>query len=131
MFHVKQFNVNVNVMKNISQVIEEYKVQVESSFPSIFTKVDVIQLLNSMEVELQKVPRGTIEFDTMLVDEIKSRLEDVVDGTYIEDNVSLDLNGNCIEVSYDTDDLIRGLKNSVDDSYDYVRSEQQRLEEVE
>lgn len=130
MFHVKQFNVNVNVMKNISQVIEEYKVQVESSFPSIFTKVDVIQLLNSMEVELQKVPRGTSEFESHLIQEIKDRVEEVVDGSYIEDNVTLDLNGNCIEVSYDTDGLVRELKNSIENVYDEVCRDLRVTEEV-
>ena len=107
-------------MKNVNQVIEEYKVQVESSFPSIFTKVDVIQLLNSMEVELMKVPRGTSEFESHLIQEIKDRVEEVVDGSYIEDNVSLDLNGNCIEVSYDTDDLVRELKRSIEVVYEEV-----------
>jgi len=102
-------------MKNVNQVIEEYKVQVESSFPSIFTKVDVIQLLNSIEVELLKVPRGT---SSDLLENIKDRIEDVVNEEDIEGNVELELSGNCIEVSYSTYDLIRNLTSMVEEEFE-------------
>lgn len=102
-------------MKNVNQVIEEYKVQVESSFPSIFTKVDVIQLLNSIEVELLKVPRGT---SSELLENINDRIKDVVNDSSIEDNVELELSGNCIEVSYDTYDLVRELKSMIEEEFE-------------
>jgi uncharacterized membrane protein YheB (UPF0754 family) len=99
-------------MKTFNQVIEEYKVQVESSFPSIYTKVDVIQLLNSLEVSLQDVPRGTDI--SRIMELVKDEIEDVVSTEYISDNVELSLDGTNIDVHYDEDNLVRRLKDMVD-----------------
>jgi hypothetical protein len=100
-------------MKTLTQVIDEYKVQVEDSFPSIFTKVDVIMLLERLEVSLQDVPRETSDV-LKVVEIIKDKIEDVVSSEYISDNVELSLDGTTIEVSYDEDSLISSLKDMVD-----------------
>lgn len=100
-------------MKTLTQVINEYKVQVEDSFPSIFTKVDVIMLLERLEVSLQDVPRETSDV-LKVIEIIKDRIEDVVSSEYITDNVELSLDGTTIEVSYDEDSLIGSLKDMVD-----------------
>jgi hypothetical protein len=100
-------------MKTLTQVIDEYKVQVEDSFPSIFTKVDVIMLLERLEVSLQDVPRETSDV-LKVVEIIKDKIEDVVSSEYISDNVELSLDGTTIEVSYDEDSLIGSLKDMVD-----------------
>jgi hypothetical protein len=100
-------------MKTLTQVIDEYKVRVEDSFPSIFTKVDVIMLLERLEVSLQDVPRETSDV-LKVVEIIKDKIEDVVSSEYISDNVELSLDGTTIEVSYDEDSLIGSLKDMVD-----------------
>ena len=100
-------------MKTLTQVIDEYKVQVEDSFPSIFTKVEVIMLLERLEVSLQDVPRETSDV-LKVVEIIKDKIEDVVSSEYISDNVELSLDGTTIEVSYDEDSLIGSLKDMVD-----------------
>ena len=99
-------------MKTLDQVINEYKVQVEDSFPSIFTKVDVIMLLERLEVSLRDVPRGTDI--SKIMELVKDEIDDVVSSEYISDNVELSLDGTNIDVHYDEDNLVRRLKDMVD-----------------
>lgn len=101
-------------MKTLTQVIEEYKVQVESSFPSIYTKVDVIQLLNSLEVSLSDVDfeSGNLEF---YKENLKDEIRNIVDSSFIEEGVELELNyGREISVSYDVDELVEKLEDMVE-----------------
>lgn len=104
-------------MTNLSQVIEKYKVKVEDSYPSIFTKTDVIGLLENIQNELTEKP-DVPSLD--VIQDLKQRLKEVVYDIDIEGNVDLELSGNCVEVSYCIDDLTRQLMDVVDEVYDEV-----------
>ena len=101
-------------MSNVKQVIEEYKVHVENSFPSIFTKEDVISLLSKMELSLSDVDfeSGNLEF---YKENLKDEIRNIVDSSFIEDGVELELNyGREISVSYDVDELVEKLEDMVE-----------------
>jgi hypothetical protein len=101
-------------MSNVKQVIEEYKVQVENSFPSIFTKGDVISLLSKMELSLSDVDfeSGNLEFyKENLIDEIRN----IVDEDVIVEGVELELSyGREINVTYDVSSLVESLEEMVE-----------------
>ena len=62
-------------MENVKEVIEKYRREVMSSYPSIFTKEDVVQLLSKMEVDLSEVnfDGGSLEYyKETLIGEIRN-----------------------------------------------------------
>ncbi len=100
-------------MRNTTKVVEEYKVKVLNSYPSIFTKDDVIGLLVNLSQELDELPTDLSDLETRILDSI----EDVVSGENIGDNVELELNGFEISCSYDIDDLVDSLRSMVKDEF--------------
>jgi hypothetical protein len=99
-------------MRITTKVVEEYKVKVLNSYPSIFTKDDVIELLTNLSQSLETVPTES-DLETRILDSI----EDVVSGENIGDNVELELNGFEISCSYDIDDLVDSLRSMVKDEF--------------
>lgn len=107
-------------MKNF----QSFRDQVNSSFPSIFTKDDVIKLIDSMENEI-----GTNTFDReSFMEKFRSQVyrrldrmntSDVVDYNSAE----FDLNGNEISVSdicLDVESLVDVIVEEVDDVFDVM-----------
>ena len=91
---------------NIQQAISA----VESAYPSLFTKEDVIKLLNSIDLESAAAP----SIDGIDVDELVEAVESIIEDCSSEDivnyeDISLSLNyDNRIEidnVNVDLDDL--------------------------
>lgn len=96
-------------MNTIKEVVEKHQQQVMDSFPSIYTKGDVVHLLGEiLLVELEKIESQTkkVEFD---LDEFKEDLFDsierCIDNYDIEDEVELEMSGREIQVSFDTSSL--------------------------
>jgi hypothetical protein len=102
-------------MENNKSVIEEYKVQIENSPSSIFTREDVVGLLTKLEVSLQGVS-SDVSGDLQI--RILDRIEEVISDEKIEDNIELDLQGFEISCSYDIDDLIRSLSSMVREEFE-------------
>lgn len=102
------------VMENVKEVIEKYRREVMSSYPSIFTKEDVVQLLTKMEVDLSEVnfDGGSLEYyKETLIGEIRN----IVNEDDIVDEVTLELNyGREIQVSVDVDSLVERLEDMVE-----------------
>lgn len=102
------------VMENVKEVIEKYRGEVMSSYPSIFTKEDVVQLLTKMEVDLSEVnfDGGSLEYyKETLIGEIRN----IVNEDDIVDEVTLELNyGREIQVSVDVDSLVERLEDMVE-----------------
>ena len=103
-------------MRNTTKVVEEYKVKVLNSYPSIFTKDDVIGLLVNLSQELKEVPTDLSDLESRILESI----EDVVSGENIEDNIDLELNGFELSCSYDIDDLVDSLRTMIKDEFSQV-----------
>jgi hypothetical protein len=96
-------------MNTIREVVEKHQQQVMDSFPSIYTKGDVVHLLGEiLLVELEKLESQTKKFDFDL-EEFKEDLfegiERCIDNYDIEDEVELEMSGREIQVSFDTSSL--------------------------
>ena len=102
-------------MENNKSVIEEYKVQIENSPSSIFTREDVVRLLTKLEVSLQGVS-SDVSGDLQI--RILDRIEDVVSDENIEDNIELELNGYEVSCNYNIDELVRSLSSMVREEFE-------------
>ena len=101
-------------MENNKSVIEEYKVQIENSPSSIFTREDVVGLLKKLEVSLQGVS-SDVSGDLQI--RILDRIEDVVSDENIENNIELELNGYEVSCNYNIDELVRSLSSMVREEF--------------
>ena len=114
--------------------IQQAVASVENAFPSIYTKDDVIKLLNSIEIEAPKSGfKVTKEQIDELVENIENRLErnannlsteDVVDMSSAEFSIGY---GNCIELdSIDinssdiTSEMMSGVEDVIADFFEKV-----------
>lgn len=102
-------------MENNKSVIEEYKVQIENSPSSIFTREDVVGLLKKLEVSLQGVS-SDVSGDLQI--RILDRIEDVVSDENIENNIELELNGYEVSCNYNIDELVRSLSSMVREEFE-------------
>lgn len=111
--------------------------KVHDSFPSIFTKDDVILLL--IELEQRVLSHETEEKSTSinvdvkdLVDRIKDRVQEAIEEYDFEDNTTLDLSYNRqIDVSVETDELIRDCKHEIDGVFEDYLEELEEENQVE
>lgn len=111
--------------------------KVHDSFPSIFTKDDVTRLL--IELEQRVLSHETEEKSTSinvdvkdLVDRIKDRVQEAIEEYDFEDNTTLDLSYNRqIDVSVETDELIRDCKHEIDGVFEDYLEELEEENQVE
>lgn len=118
-------------MNTIQEVVETYQQKVMDSYPSIFTKGDVQHLLGEMLLELEKVSRGTIDFDLEeFKEDVLNKIESVIDNYDFEESVSLELSGREIEISFDDNcsSLMDEIRDEVGQVFDH--SEFHRLIET-
>lgn len=109
-------------MNTIREVVEKHQQQVMDSFPSIYTKGDVVHLLGEiLLVELEKVESQTkkVEFDLEeFKEDVIDKVERIIDNFDIEDNVELEMSGREIEVSFDTSNLKDEIRDSISELID-------------
>lgn len=110
-------------MNTIREVVEKHQQQVMDSFPSIYTKGDVVHLLGEiLLVELEKVESQTkkVEFDLEeFREDLIDKVERIIDNYDIEDNVELEMSGREIQVTFDTSSLMDEIKDSVNEFFDH------------
>jgi len=104
--------------KYIKNTIE----QVSNSFPSLFSREDVIKLLIDLDAEMQTGPPAIIEKD-VLIDTFKDVLADKEFGDIINtDDIELSLTyNNRIEIEsvpIDEDELVNMVVNALEASWD-------------
>jgi len=108
-------------MKEITRTIEEVTALVNGSFSSVFTKQDVLDLIQSIEVK-----KENLITKEMLVDFVSEYIETQVERLDAGDILDLstaefDLNGcelSLESVDIDTRDLTRNILGEIDDAVD-------------
>lgn len=123
--------------------IQEAVASVQNAFPSIYTKDDVVKLLNSIEIE---APKGITKIDKQIVkdlseaimDELRSNVDnlgcsDVCDLSSAE----FELYGNEIQLSsvdIDTEEITRnvvyGIADVIEDFFEKLEEEEEEEELV-
>ena len=130
--------------KNVSSVVisEEFvnlTIQVNESFPSIFTKDDVTRLLIELEQRIvsHETEEGEVstsnDFDVKeLVQRIKDRVVEAIEEYDFDDNLNFDISYNRqIEVSVETDVLQKICKSEIDETLEDYLEEIEEQNEVE
>jgi len=111
----------IKVMKEITRTIEEVVELVKGNYSSVFSKEDVLNLIQSIEVakEPNVTKESLVNFITEYIENETERLDsdDVVDIHSVE----FCLNGNEIgidSINIDSDQLSRELLGGIDDAVD-------------
>jgi len=120
-------------MSKTKDTIQEMVTKVTESFPSVFSKDDVVTLLNELQAKLisQQGKNGDFDFDGFKTDLIE-QIENEIDNYDFEDETELELNYNkTIEVRFDADNLKRAITQSVETEFERVTEVEEEAEEVE
>ena len=109
-------------MNTIREVVEKHQEQVMNSFPSIYTKGDVVHLLGEiLLVELEKIESQTkkVEFDLEeFKEDVINKVERIIDNYDIEDEIELEMSGREIQVTFDTSSLKDEIRDSISELID-------------
>ena len=106
------------VVKNL---FTGYFNEVVNSYPSVFTKDDVILLLNRINKDVTSIPQPkSVEISNEWLEEIEGeiaeKIEDCIDGIDVDDIVELELYNREIEVTLNKRVLTTELRDTIIDS---------------
>jgi len=108
--------------------------QVQSSISSIFSKEDVINLINSIEVgsSIKITPIDIARAIDKTVDSLERNSQDLLNYTDIEFSISYDNRIEVDNVGLDFDYIREALENNFSDfaEEDYFDSDEKELEEI-
>ena len=122
--------------ENLLEILKTEKNNVNDSFPSIFTKENVITILEGIEdLVMTMQTEETEETETSNVDvkelvkRIKESVKDTIENFDFDECVSLELSySNQIEISVEYEEIIRHCNNEIDDTLVNYLEETQEVE---
>ena len=122
--------------ENLLEILKIEKNNVNDSFPSIFTKENVITILEGIEdLVMTMETEETEETETSNVDvkelvkRIKESVKDTIENFDFDECVSLELSySNQIEISVEYEEIIRHCNNEIDDTLVNYLEETQEVE---
>ena len=122
--------------ENLLEILKIEKNNVNDSFPSIFTKENVITILEGIEdlvmtmetEETEKTETSNVDVKE-LVKRIKESVKDTIENFDFDECVSLELSySNQIEISVEYEEIIRHCNNEIDDTLVNYLEETQEVE---
>lgn len=101
----------------ISSLFTSYLNEVINSYPSVYSKDDVIFLLNRIQGELMKqdFTKPSVNMDD-LVEKIKDEVTTVIEDYDYDGDIDLSLDGREITIDFDYRDLVDRVKDTIDDT---------------
>jgi hypothetical protein len=104
----------------MNRIFEQAIANVNSAYPSIYTKEDVVKLINDLRAGVEATDLDRPSFDLETLKDFKQSLLEGVKNISIEDFVSLELSyDNRIDVDVDE----RGLINEIDQCFEIAVTE--------
>jgi len=103
----------------IKDVLKEKIVEVNEAYPSIYTKDDVVKLLENIQNILEDVPSNNII--TAFEDDFTTIIRDKITSYDIVDNVRLSLSYNEILVEADLDELADDIDSKIEELFSEFR----------
>lgn len=101
--------------KQIQELLNSKMSEVETAFPSIFSKEDVKGLLRSIQNEVDDQDEDDVPSNVQdLIKEIKEEVSEIISDHDYENLVELDLYGKRIEVSIDSSDLRDEVRDAIE-----------------
>jgi hypothetical protein len=135
---------NIMIKKeNVLQVLNLQKSEIFESFPSIFSREDVISILEGIEDQIMTMEtKGTkteTETETSNVDvkelvkRIKESVKETIENFDFDECVSLELSySNQIEINVDYEEIVRHCDNEINESVEnYLEEIEEETQEVE
>jgi len=93
----------------MNNIFDKKRAEIIESFPSIFSKEDVIAILNQVESEVEAPSQNDI------IESIKGEVISVIEGFYYEDIIELDLYDREIKIEVYPDRLARQVEKAIND----------------
>jgi hypothetical protein len=109
-------------MENVQKVIEKFETKVHESYPSMYSKDDVIYLLHLLSEEINTLPnvKPLLDIDIEeFKEDVIDRVEKIIDNFDFEDNVELEIrSGREIDVSFDSSSLMDEIRDDISEYFD-------------
>jgi hypothetical protein len=107
---------------------------VENSFPSLYSKQDVLQVLTELAGNIAAIPDAAIDSGSLdaFIKEITDEVRDEIESYDYDGATELDLDYNkTINVEVDTRDLVRHTRDRIDQVYAAYKDRIGQPQEVE
>lgn len=113
-------------VETVTNICGDFTNQVHGSFPSIFTREDVIYLLTQLEAKLlsqasnlSSKSSNTLDLDS-LKEALKERIERVIDSHDYDDNAEFELSGRSIILDFSSGSLSDEAIEAIDEVWDEI-----------
>lgn len=109
-------------MENVQSLIKDFKDNVLNSYPSVYSKDDVVHLLHLLSEEIDRLPnvKPLLDIDIEeFKEDVIDRIEKIIDNFDFEDNVELEIrSGREIDVSFDSSSLVDEIRDDISEFFD-------------
>ena len=108
--------------QGVESVFHNVRMEVIDSYPSIFSKDDVILLIDRLQRDVNLIPQSQQNINVEnLKEEIYQSVRNTIEGFDYDDLVELELGYNrTIDVSFETDGLVREVKDVIFETIDNI-----------
>lgn len=119
MEHTSQINVETQGV-DTEQIFHKVRMEVIESYPSIFSKDDVILLIDRIQKDVRtNTPKVSTEKIQNLRDELKEGMKEIIDSYDFDGETEVELNGREITIDFN----YRGLRDEIEERIDDVIDE--------
>ena len=95
--------------QGVESVFEKVRLEVIESYPSIFSKDDVILLLDRVHKDLEELPKSGD--NSQVIEKVIERVVDIVENYDYESDCELSISyNNVVEVDFNHDGLVREIR---------------------
>jgi hypothetical protein len=120
----------IELLKSVQNEVMNIEKPNKFGYQISFTQEDVSKLLGNLIVDISEMEeKSTTNVDLdKLKDELETEILHIVSYFDYDENISLDINGREVEVSFDEDDLERDVKRKIEDIFENLQEEMENEE---
>ena len=109
-------------MENVQSLIKDFKDNVLNSYPSVYSKDDVVHLLHLLSEEIDRLPKQEKPLLEIDIEEFKEdvidKVERILDNYDFEDNVEVEVRHREIFLSFDSGSLMDEIRDDISEYFD-------------
>jgi hypothetical protein len=120
----------IELLKSVQNEVMNIEKPNKFGYQISFTQEDVSKLLGSLIVDVSEIEeKSTTNVDLdKLRDELDTEILHIISYFDYDENISLDISGREVEVSFDEDDLERDVKRKIEDIFENLQEEMENEE---
>jgi len=120
----------IELLKSVQNEVMNIEKPNKFGYQISFTQEDVSKLLGNLIVDISEMEeKSTTNVDLdKLKDELETEILHIVSYFDYDENISLDISGREVEVSFDEDDLERDVKRKIEDIFENLQEEMENEE---